>query len=54
MSLFFVLFGLPMDYHVFLLSRLREHYDVTQARPRWHSACARHTELRLLISLRAA
>jgi RND superfamily putative drug exporter len=24
-----VLFGLSMDYHVFLLSRIREHYDVT-------------------------
>lgn len=27
--LFCVLFGLSMDYHVFLLSRLREHYDLT-------------------------
>ncbi|MDQ4044098.1 MAG: MMPL family transporter, partial [Chloroflexota bacterium] len=27
--LFCVLFGLSMDYHVFLLSRIREHYDVT-------------------------
>ncbi|MDQ3979028.1 MAG: MMPL family transporter [Actinomycetota bacterium] len=27
--LFSVLFGLSMDYHVFLLSRIREHYDVT-------------------------
>ena len=25
--LFWVLFGLSMDYHVFLLSRIREHYD---------------------------
>ncbi len=25
--LFSVLFGLSMDYHVFLLSRIREHYD---------------------------
>lgn len=28
--LFSVLFGLSMDYHVFLLSRVREHYDVTK------------------------
>jgi RND superfamily putative drug exporter len=27
--LFTVLFGLSMDYHVFLLSRVREHYDIT-------------------------
>ncbi|MCA1692208.1 MAG: MMPL family transporter [Actinobacteria bacterium] len=27
--LFSVLFGLSMDYHVFLLSRIREHYDIT-------------------------
>jgi putative drug exporter of the RND superfamily len=27
--LFSVLFGLSMDYHVFLLSRIREHYDKT-------------------------
>jgi RND superfamily putative drug exporter len=27
--LFCVLFGLSMDYHVFLLSRIREHYDMT-------------------------
>jgi RND superfamily putative drug exporter len=27
--LFAVLFGLSMDYHVFLLSRIREHYDQT-------------------------
>ena len=27
--LFCVLFGLSMDYHVFLLSRIREHYDRT-------------------------
>ncbi|MGH9266999.1 MAG: MMPL family transporter, partial [Acidimicrobiales bacterium] len=27
--LFSVLFGLSMDYHVFLLSRVREHYDAT-------------------------
>ena len=28
--LFSVLFGLSMDYHVFLLSRIRERYDQTQ------------------------
>lgn len=28
--LFSVLFGLSMDYHVFLLSRIREHYDQTK------------------------
>jgi putative drug exporter of the RND superfamily len=28
--LFSVLFGLSMDYHVFLLSRIREHYDLTR------------------------
>ena len=27
--LFTILFGLSMDYHVFLLSRIREHYDRT-------------------------
>jgi RND superfamily putative drug exporter len=27
--LFCILFGLSMDYHVFLLSRVREHYDHT-------------------------
>lgn len=27
--LFAVLFGLSMDYHVFLLSRIREHFDIT-------------------------
>jgi hypothetical protein len=27
--LFCILFGLSMDYHVFLLSRIREHYDQT-------------------------
>jgi putative drug exporter of the RND superfamily len=27
--LFCILFGLSMDYHVFLLSRIREHYDAT-------------------------
>ena len=27
--LFAVVFGLSMDYHVFLLSRIREHYDQT-------------------------
>jgi RND superfamily putative drug exporter len=28
--LFCVLFGLSMDYHVFLLSRIKEHYDLTR------------------------
>ena len=28
--LFCVLFGLSMDYHVFLLSRIKEHYDITK------------------------
>jgi putative drug exporter of the RND superfamily len=28
--LFSILFGLSMDYHVFLLSRIREHYDKTR------------------------
>ncbi|MCZ6892413.1 MAG: MMPL family transporter, partial [Chloroflexi bacterium] len=28
--LFSILFGLSMDYHVFLLSRIREHYDQTK------------------------
>jgi RND superfamily putative drug exporter len=28
--LFCVLFGLSMDYHVFLLSRIREHYDLSK------------------------
>jgi RND superfamily putative drug exporter len=28
--LFSILFGLSMDYHVFLLSRIREHYDQTR------------------------
>ncbi|MCZ6614953.1 MAG: MMPL family transporter, partial [Chloroflexi bacterium] len=28
--LFSLLFGLSMDYHVFLLSRIREHYDQTK------------------------
>ena len=27
--LFAVLFGLSMDYHIFLLSRIKEHYDAT-------------------------
>jgi len=27
--LFCILFGLSMDYHVFLLSRIREHYDIS-------------------------
>ena len=32
--LFSVLFGLSMDYHVFLLSRIREEYDKTHETPR--------------------
>jgi RND superfamily putative drug exporter len=28
--LFCVLFGLSMDYHVFILSRIREHYDISK------------------------
>lgn len=28
--MFTILFGLSMDYHVFLLSRVREHYDLTR------------------------
>jgi RND superfamily putative drug exporter len=28
--LFTVLFGLSMDYHIFLLSRIKEHYDLTR------------------------
>ena len=31
--LFSILFGLSMDYHVFLLSRIREHYDQTLDNP---------------------
>ena len=31
--LFSIFFGLSMDYHVFLLSRIREHYDQTQDNP---------------------
>ena len=31
--LFSVLFGLSMDYHVFLLSRIREHFDLTGDNP---------------------
>ncbi len=29
LMMFTILFGLSMDYHVFLLSRIREHYDIT-------------------------
>jgi RND superfamily putative drug exporter len=29
LMLFSILFGLSMDYHVFLLTRIREHYDLT-------------------------
>ena len=40
--LFSVLFGLSMDYHVFLLSRIREHFDQTATTPSPSpSACAR-------------
>ena len=40
--LFCVLFGLSMDYHVFLLSRIREHYDATgDNASRSPSACSR-------------
>jgi RND superfamily putative drug exporter len=30
LMMFSILFGLSMDYHVFLLSRIREHYDLTK------------------------
>jgi len=30
LMLFTILFGLSMDYHVFLLSRVKEHYDLTK------------------------
>ncbi|HUG15675.1 MAG TPA: MMPL family transporter [Thermomicrobiales bacterium] len=30
LMMFSILFGLSMDYHVFLLSRIREHYDLTR------------------------
>ena len=40
--LFSILFGLSMDYHVFLLSRIQEHYDATSATAsRSRSACSR-------------
>ena len=41
--LFTILFGLSMDYHVFLLSRIRERYDETgRTTPRrWHMGCGR-------------
>ena len=42
--LFSILFGLSMDYHVFLLSRIRERYDATTLRAtmprRWPLGCA--------------
>ena len=39
--LFCVLFGLSIDYHVFLLSRIREHYDLTHRnRESWRSGCS--------------
>ncbi|HWV35511.1 MAG TPA: MMPL family transporter, partial [Thermomicrobiales bacterium] len=28
--LFCILFGLSMDYHVFIVSRIREHYDISR------------------------
>ena len=39
--LFSILFGLSMDYHVFLLSRIRERYDETRRTTlmRWPMAC---------------
>ncbi len=39
--LFAVLFGLSMDYHVFLLSRIRERYDETRTPRRWPTGCVR-------------
>jgi RND superfamily putative drug exporter len=45
--LFCVLFGLSMDYHVFLLSRIREHYDLT-GRNRESVAVGLHTTARII------
>ena len=40
--LFAVLFGLFMEYHVFLFSRIRERYDETGRTPRrWPTGCVR-------------
>lgn len=45
--LFAVLFGLSMDYHVFLLSRIREHYDLT-GRNRASVAVGLHATARII------
>ncbi len=45
--LFCVLFGLSMDYHVFLLSRIREHYDLTHDN-RESVAVGLHTTARII------
>jgi RND superfamily putative drug exporter len=45
--LFCVLFGLSMDYHVFLLSRIREHYDLT-GRNRESVAVGLHSTARII------
>ncbi|HYJ13441.1 MAG TPA: MMPL family transporter, partial [Thermomicrobiales bacterium] len=45
--LFAVLFGLSMDYHVFLLSRIREHYDLTH-RNRASVAVGLHATARII------
>ncbi len=45
--LFAVLFGLSMDYHVFLLSRIREHFDLTQ-RNRASVAVGLHATARII------
>ena len=37
MFLFVILFGLSMDYHVFILSRIREAFDRGMRRPRTRS-----------------
>ncbi len=38
--LFCILFGLSIDYHVFLLSRIRERYEASATRGRrWRSGC---------------
>jgi putative drug exporter of the RND superfamily len=45
--LFCVLFGLSMDYHVFLLSRIREHYDLT-SRNRESVAVGLHSTAKII------
>ena len=45
--LFAVLFGLSMDYHVFLLSRIREHFDLTH-RNRASVAVGLHATARII------